>query len=154
MRTREEIQRAHDMKPKPKRQLSLEARRRLEAVAKAMTEHPNQVDMRAWFATAISLPTGFVRAGGCGTAGCIGGWALALFATGKVITLREANRASLMIPPASVLHLSSEQTPRLFHVCHWPKRQAAAYRRATTPAGITRATVARIKQFIACDGKR
>lgn len=154
-------------KTKNKRNLSNTTVHRLNVIMRNMLKYPEQVKMETWFSGTNSVGEPAPR---CGTAGCIGGWGIALFAKRKKMNLKQASRlaerewfttewhhaAMALGLKTSVMERNEEESGRcnrLFSTSHWPGKLAKAYNRSRTAKGAARAVVNRIKHFIKTDGQ-
>lgn len=150
---------------KTKTVLSVKTKHRLKAIMREMAKHPDQVVMHTFFdsSDAVGNP-----AGGCGTAGCIGGWAMALFYRGKPAARKIGDVAKLVERSDEWLHAcralglrqdSGEDDRgytapgRLMALDDWPPKYQNAYDDAKTAKGKAGAVIRRIKHFIKTDGK-
>ena len=127
--------------------------RLLRRIQKAILAHPDQFNMDWWFQSRASNGA---PAGGCGTAGCIAGWAF--FLTKKHKTLRETELNTYNIDKteigAKLLRIPLTRSDHfdrnhpLFFVKDWPIKFRAAYHNAKTPSGAAKAAARRIDHFI------
>ena len=130
---------------KPKMNIAL-----LRKVQKEILARPDQFNMDGWFKQSAS--NGF-RAGGCGTAGCIGGWGLALTLRPKTKRLDRLNPVQNIETFRDLFGLTLEQAERLFYEDEWPLefKWFELYR----PDNLTAARLAskRIDHFIKTKGE-
>lgn len=121
-------------------------------IKKAIIAHPDQFEMRDWFTTELRFPMRWVEyqaAGGCGTAACIGGWAIHVAKKRKRLkTTAELVGDDARDDAAELLELSSEEVERVFFRGAWPVEFSEAYARARTPLQRARVAVKRINHFI------
>lgn len=125
----------------------------LKQIKAEALKHPTQVNMNHWF-TAIS-PTG-VDIKGCGTAGCIAGWAcfLHLKEKKKAATLEKAlsyleqKDESEEDMAVHLLGITPAESSTLFLQEYWPNELAARLQNATTPKQYARVVADRIDAFI------
>lgn len=149
------------MKTKTKNKLSHTTVHRLNVIMRNMLKYPEQVKMEWWFDTVNAIGKKPPR---CGTAGCIGGWAIALFAKRRKMSLKQAyslsqafsehaNAGKALGLPRVTQNAYAIDRNRLFCLDRWPKKFSNAYATARTSLGATRAVVNRIKHFIKTDGE-
>jgi hypothetical protein len=126
----------------------------LQLVKEQILKEPEQFDMMMWFQTAPSLRRPVPN---CGTAACIGGWAMAI---SQGISPREADnmRVFKQSDASRVLGLSLAEGTRLFHVMAWPIDFKSAFiqEEDNTLEGLqarARIAAARIDHFIATNGR-
>ena len=134
----------------------------LEKIIEAIQAQPEKFDMSRWFNRLQDENDNF-----CGTTQCIGGWALVL---GMSIDPIEdiyytENDGSRLAESANgekqwindiaqkVLDLSFCQADRLFHVMNWNEKFMRDYDDAQTPEEKAAVAVARIRHFIATEGR-
>lgn len=120
----------------------------LRKVQRLILAHPDQVNMDAFLCN--RLATGH-DVGGCGTAGCIGGWAL--FASSREKTLAAADmklgpNTDIWGMAANRLGLTDEQEDSVFIEHGWPKDLKRALRNAGTPAAYAAVVAKRIDRLI------
>ncbi len=121
--------------------------RLLRRVQRAILKHPDQFNMRWWF---HALDATGRPAGGCGTAACIGGWALAL---SKKLTPMQASRHDLHSSDyANLLGLTPDQADRLFIDDEWPAKYQLF--QCATVKGMARLAARRIDWFIKSNGTK
>ncbi len=132
--------------------------RLLRKVQKAIKAHPDQFQMRTWYSQFLDIDGGpFVSAGGCGTAACIGGWAIHLHwrklevektyqaAKGKPETIYEIAKW--------ILRLSRTQADKLFDGHMWPDDYQGDYEDSKTPEEQAAVAIRRIDHFIKTKGE-
>lgn len=130
----------------------------LRQVKKAILEHPDQFEMRWWFTNDLELDYGNVNriAGGCGTAACIGGWALHLKHKQDTLNATREYIDSAWIMYATdatdLLGLNADESTRLFNHAKWPLRFLSRYIKAKQPKARARAAADRINHFIKTKG--
>lgn len=121
--------------------------RLLKQIKAAILKEPKQFVMSDWFTKYMdwTIPN-------CGTAACIGGWAIALAnkvnpEEAKEIFLREENNEQT---PEKLLKLTGEQEDKLFYHSNWPER----FQFKSTDGALARAKKAakRIDHFIETEG--
>lgn len=156
-----------NMKTKTKTNLSPTTIHRLNVVMRNVLKYPEQVKMETWFSGTNAVGNIPPR---CGTAGCIGGWAIALFAKKKPMNLKEAKHLAsikwfetewqqaarslgLIVDMSNRTEDERDHCNRLFSVPNWPRNLAKAYNKAATAKGVARVVVNRIKHFIKTDGE-
>jgi len=122
----------------------------LRQIQTKITEEPKQFRMSAFFSRGCGIPN-------CGTAACIGGWAVALH---NKMNPRDADRLfdSVMDPsidrnPCLILGLGLLESERLFHVGNWPSQFASDWEWAKTPEAMVKVACDRIDHFIATEGR-
>lgn len=123
----------------------------LKRVAAAILKHPDQFEMAQFFRNYLSLD---FPVGGCGTAGCIGGWGLHL--AGKRKTLRGSQSSggsgSTWSRAQRLFGLDDIQASLLFQLESWPTSFFYRYEHAKTPLVRARAAADRIDHFIKTKG--
>ena len=124
----------------------------LRKIAKHITEEPRRFIMRSFVYTADSWGDRFRGDDGlehkfaeCGTAACIGGWAVIL-SQGTQYMGEYRHRA------ISLLGLEGMNEDRLFEVSQWPSRFEKRYRTAKTQRQRAKVAAERIEHFIATKG--
>lgn len=126
----------------------------LKKVRSAILAHPDQFEMKDFFQGSLKLNRRRVPAGGCGTAACIGGWALHL--TTKEKTLAESRIAAhglwVWTDAARVLGISFDEAGALLDVREWPEQFRTRYNKAKSVRPRARAAADRISWFIKTKG--
>lgn len=123
----------------------------LRKVQRAILKHPDQFDMGWWFQDKLSIRDKRVDAGGCGTAGCIGGWAIHIHKQCKKLV--DAKKCFYQGSiPATLLSLNDGEADRLFVDDFWPIRFRLRYQNGKTPLTRAKAAAARIDHFIKTKG--
>jgi len=121
-------------------------------VKEQILKESRQFDMHSWFTT--HSPTN-EPIPNCGTAACIGGWAIALSANLK---LSEADSKFQELPrPRTLLELNYDQGHRLFFTSDWPSKMAKDYEIAYDTSNFAIAAkiaAERIDLFIATKGEQ
>lgn len=119
--------------------------RLLRRIQKAILKHHRQFDMSYWFTgrDATGKP-----AGGCGTAGCIAGWAVHLARKNKTLAATRAEVESAAAEARQLLGLGAIEAGRLFFSEHWPSDLHTRYVNAKTSYLAARAAATRIERFI------
>ena len=127
----------------------------LRQIKREILKRPTQFNMNWWFQKRDSLGN---RAGGCGTAACIAGWAVAIAGTekGETIRLAEFSGGSFFdtnTPDSakSILDISDDHAHRLFDRSNWPMRYLDE--RANTSMKVAKLAAARIEHFIKTKGR-
>jgi len=136
----------------------------LRKIAKHISEEPKRLAMSDWvqklgqkdwlgletsevFDSNYALACQTHEFAKCGTAACIGGWALLFH--GK----RATDRAdSTQRRAGKLIGIDKDQSERLFFVESWPDKFCGRYKNAKTPRGKASAAVARIEHFIKTKG--
>lgn len=137
------------MKKKDTRNIRL-----LRRVQRAIPNHPDQFEMSWWFTERLHFKVQSRPAGGCGTAACIGGWAIHLAGlNGRVrkplVDTGKYRRKTNSAPMArKLLRLSEADGDRLFARSSWPKPFYDRYYHATTLRQRAKAAADRIEHFI------
>lgn len=114
----------------------------LRRVQKQILDEPRQFDMDGWFTQSIwrgkAIPN-------CGTAACIGGWAIAL---SKRMTPSEASLSTTRIEETAsrILDLTYGEAKRLFMFARWPLQFQIQ------PSNNVKQAVDRIEHFIVTHG--
>jgi uncharacterized protein YqiB (DUF1249 family) len=116
--------------------------RLLRKVQKAILKHANQFRMEWWTDCVDSKGN---PAGGCGTAACIGGWAIMLGKRFKTVEA-VAEISGVDSAAADLLHVS--RLSPLFFLEDWPTEYRRLYWEARTAKAAARAAVRRIDHFI------
>jgi hypothetical protein len=127
--------------------------KRLKQVAKLIQEHPTQFNMHWWFDHLNAIGD---KPKGCGTAACIGGWA--------VFSKRRAKKLSKLLnqfidgsdireEAALYLELDDSQIDKLFVHTDWPDEFYLAYMEAKTAKEAAQVAVKRIHHFIKTGGQ-
>lgn len=131
----------------------------LRKVKKQILAEPRQVVMEGWFATRDGMPHLYVpkKIPNCGTAGCIGGWAISIKRQenpAKAKLFAENEYFDEEYNAAKTLKLTEPQGKRLFFLAYWPYDFRCAYD-STQPQTKERARVIakRIDAFIKSKGK-
>jgi hypothetical protein len=130
--------------------------KRLKQVAKLIQEHPTQFNMEWWFKNTNAVGG---RAGGCGTAACIGGWAVFLKRRVKSLDKLQGQfipalaGADIQEEAALYLGLHYPGTDRLFVPTEWPDKFREAYENAKTAKEAAQVAVKRIHNFIKTGGQ-
>lgn len=129
----------------------------LKKVKAAILKHPDQFEMNRYFAGFLggkltSSP------GGCGTAACIGGWAVHLRLGNETLkqsqlTAYDCGCSPVRIQAEDALSLSRETASRLFYASYWPVRFRRRYDMAKRPKTRARAAADRIDHFIKTKGE-
>lgn len=113
--------------------------------------NPDQFSMYVWFGKNENSP--------CGTAACIGGWAIHLsrwFSSTLERTARKLGGRDHSDRAKKVLGLSSDAGVRLLSLKGWPLVFASAYRESILVGdyvGCAQVASARIEHFIKTEGK-
>ncbi len=113
----------------------------LRKVQKQILKEPRQFHMQEWFSRYVpwEIPN-------CGTAACIGGWAVCLATKSTPGDLTRLWRDT--IDPDKVLDLSGEEGDRLFLESQWPAR----FKGGKTPEIRAERAAKRIDHFIKTRG--
>jgi len=121
------------MKPK----LTKKQRQLWTAVKKAICKHPDQFDMDWWFSELLHFDNmAVLPAGRCGTAGCIGGWAVALGSHRSTklsaVSNRNAGRfGAIELHASRLLGIAGEAARgRIFDANLWPAKFRKPYAKA------------------------
>jgi len=122
----------------------------LRKIQKKILDEPGQFQMRTWYSTTDDFHNQ-VKVN-CGTAACIGGWAVTIAKKVKPSeywktgwdTLAEAKK---------LLRITMPMTERLFLEANWPDKFRHAYYDAKTNQGQAQAASARIDHFIKTKGR-
>lgn len=114
--------------------------RLLRRIQKQIAKEPKQFDMGFWFERKLpwKIPN-------CGTAACIGGWAVALHNKVTPENARKCRR----LEPQEILELDYDQAGRLFYKQHWPDKFLENLK---SPTASAKQAVARIDHFIKTKG--
>jgi hypothetical protein len=130
---------------------------RLKQVADLIAQNPTQFNMDWWFHESDAVGN---DAGGCGTAACIGGWAVFLkykSKKGRTPTLAQVcdhcDDGSTIDEATEALKLTPTEANRLFVLSEWPVKFEVAYDNATTAGRAAKVAVARINHFIVTKGE-
>jgi len=114
----------------------------LKQIRKQILKEPKQFYMGEWFTTVTEthIPN-------CGTAACIGGWAIAL---AKKVNPAQAHDIFLRntMLPEELLELECDEAERLFYTGNWPQE----FTGGSTPAIKAKKAAARIDHFIKTEG--
>lgn len=131
----------------------------LKQVRDMILKRPRQFDMDDWTASHMwdMEARREVRPSHCGTAACIGGWAIVLAKNKQPAWLRnKRNKKHCSIHTSDiasdVLGLDREQAVRLFNKGYWPDRYDEAYGNATSFAARAKVAARRINVFIRSKG--
>lgn len=132
--------------------------RLLRKVQRQILDEPRQVIMETWFSNldgGTHLPRAIPN---CGTAGCIGGWAIAI---ARKLTPKKAREKAVgqflnyeRDAAGELLDITESQGGRLFSINYWPLDFMRRYGK-TQPQTLARAKViaARIDHFIKTKGR-
>jgi len=128
-------------------------------IAEDMLKRPTQVNMYDWATDENAIGD---EPGGCGTAGCIAGFALARRSfRGNLMKMRDRYCRDGRNPEthaAIALDLTDEEADRLFYLDHWPVELQRAYTDAYSYTGdqltVAKVTAKRIKLFVKTKGKK
>ena len=123
--------------------------RLLRKVQKAILDHPDQFCMDRWFSDCNSVDQ---PAGGCGTAACIGGWAVFLSSKKQKLSFYDDDFDAYGLARRA-LGLSVPQGGRLFSVGSWPAKFNKSFHSALTISHAAAVAAARIDHFIKTKGK-
>jgi hypothetical protein len=130
--------------------------RLLRRIQRAILNKSNQFQMSSLFSAYLDNCD---RAGGCGTAGCIAGWALHLTSRNQRLDktsvsrkgvntlIREAGNL-LGIPTVNQITAWSQMKHPLFFAEEWPEPFATRYSNARTAKTMARIAASRIEHFI------
>lgn len=126
----------------------------LRKVQRAILKHPDQFEMSWWFHSTLSMRDKLINAGGCGTAGCIGGWAIHIHRQCKTLAEAKEHCYNPLSCPAKLLGLKvfSAEADRLFIDEMWPQPFRRRYQNGKTPLTRAKAAAARIDHFIKTKG--
>jgi len=135
----------------------------LEKVCEAIKAEPKRFHMNVWATNDVYYDIGLPdrQVAPCGTAACIGGFAVILTKT-KGKTDRETWVKAVSgvdtgprteILATDLLDLDVHQAARLFHDHDWPYKFREAWAKARTPAQRVRVAISRIKHFIKTEGR-
>jgi hypothetical protein len=143
--TNEPIPQQKPMKPKTKNKSKLNLRL-LRRVASAIRKNPTQVNMGWWLQgnNPFSVPVK-----GCGTAGCIAGWAVALHHGNRAKKIfRGLNRESIPETARTVLGIDYATSDKLFVVENWPRHWKIKLDTAKTPRAYANVVAKYIEYFL------
>jgi hypothetical protein len=130
------------MKPKVKK-LNV---RLLRRVQKAILRHADQFQMSCWKSNSLDDEDSSA-AGGCGTAACIGGWAVFLHGKYKKVS-QIPKQTSVAAHDAIGLSYNKYNESPLFFVDEWPQKFISQWDAARTAKQQARVAVRRIDYFI------
>lgn len=125
----------------------------LKKVRAMILKRPDQFVMCAWF-NDLNAVGGIP--GHCGTAACIGGWAITL-SERRFKSMPKKARAFVIsndcaenpLPVArKVLNISEDESLRLFNMNNWPIEYRRAYYNANSAKAVAKVAAARINHFI------
>jgi hypothetical protein len=121
-------------------------RRLFRRVANAIRKNPTQVNMGWWLQGNNPFST---KVKGCGTAGCIGGWAVALQHGNKAKKLFYGlNAVSIGESARLALGISYDTSDKLFVVERWPEPWRKKLRCTKTPRAYANVVAKRIEYFL------
>ncbi len=125
----------------------------LKQVQRDMEHRPTQVNMGSYFSRTV--PRGHDKPGGCGTTGCIAGFAI--WRKLKAKNLQQASKIEIKLDDRTegekALGLTPEQSQRLFFLEGWPARFRGRIGQSRTPRQYTKAVIDRIAHFIKTKGE-
>ena len=130
------------MNPKPKLNVRL-----LRRIQKQILAEPRQFFMSWWF---TSDPDDVMskKIPNCGTAACIGGWAVALSKKMKPERARIFHGGGIGPLATSLIGLDPAFADRLFVASWWPMQFRSKWRVASTPLARAKVAAARIEHLI------
>lgn len=124
----------------------------LRKVKAAILRYPDQFEMRGWFSDSLWIKGNWREPGRCGTAACIGGWAVhiakklrKLSETENILIATEEYAGELA---REVLRLNSHDSRALFLAAKWPLKFYFDYAKARTPKERAKVAAKRIDHFI------
>lgn len=125
----------------------------LKQVQRDMEHRPTQVNMGSYFSRTV--PRGHDKPGGCGTTGCIAGFAI--WRKLKAKNLQQASKIEIKLDDRTegekALGLTHTQSHNLFYQENWPLEFRERMVMARTPKQYTEAVIDRITHFIETKGK-
>lgn len=138
--------------------------RLLRSIQRAILKEPKQFQMDAWFATQDTDPSWYdpdmpAKIPNCGTAACIGGWAIALTLKknpDKARSYTDRRTMGTFNRAQKVLGLEGNMASRLFIEDNWPDPYKKLYNRYTEKKQWKRraqVAVRRIDHFIKTKGE-
>jgi hypothetical protein len=134
----------------------------LRRIQKHILAEPRRLEMSMWVRKgkpeidSYQSDSGYVTYPQCGTAACIGGWALII--SKKTVNnngLNTGNRAAQLLGIPAMNGTDAEilsPSDKLFHVSDWPAKYEQAYHHAKSARGRARVAVRRIDHFIKTQG--
>ena len=134
----------------------------LKKVRAAILKRPGQFDMGSFFDTKLSFfpdgsPSVTQNPSHCGTAACIGGWAVHLSKGRKRLldTRNEERNGEFDVVDESseILHLNKDQSTRLFCTSEWPQELRDKYHNSATAKIRANVAADRIDHFIKTKGR-